>query len=343
VIIGVSPSIRRALALAERYARTRLPILVVGATGTGKEVLAQHIHERSGRSGMFVDVNCCALPRDMVESLLFGHRRGAFTGAVESSVGHVERSDGGTLFLDELTSLLPEAQGKLLRALDTGEVQPLGATAKRRVDLRVVSAVHDDIRRAIESGQFRRDLYQRVAGVVIELPPLAARPEDVVPLAEHFAALAGRRVEAGAQHVLLSYPWPGNVRELRLAIERAGELVQDGTLAPSAVAEAIGLGITSHATESAVGPGDRREGWLQICASQGWDEQRIIAALGIARSTLYRRLRALGLSLRAQRLAHPVANHVAPGPGVPGSNPVPHDAPPHVSRRPIESHIVSAV
>ena len=119
MIIGVSPAIRRALALAERYARTRLPILVVGATGTGKEVLAQHIHERSGRPGPLVDVNCCALPRDMVESLLFGHRRGAFTGALESSVGHVERSDGGTLFLDELGSLAAEAQGKLLRTLDT--------------------------------------------------------------------------------------------------------------------------------------------------------------------------------------------------------------------------------
>src|SRR5260370_22977292 len=129
--------IRRAVALAERYARTRLAVLLVGATGTGKELFAQHIHERSGRPGLLVDVNCCALPRDMVESLLFGHRRGAFTGAVDSTVGHVERSDGGTLFLDELTSLVPEAQGKLLRVLESGEMQPLGAAAKRPAAVRV--------------------------------------------------------------------------------------------------------------------------------------------------------------------------------------------------------------
>src|SRR5207245_3285289 len=115
MIVGVSSAIRRAVALAERYARTRLAVLIVGATGTGKELLAQHIHERSGRPGPLVDVNCCALPRDMVESLLFGHRRGAFTGAVDSTIGHLERSDGGTMFLDEVTSLAVEAQGKLLR------------------------------------------------------------------------------------------------------------------------------------------------------------------------------------------------------------------------------------
>src|SRR5436309_2895868 len=145
MIIGVSPAIRRAVVIAERYARTRLPILLVGATGTGKELFAQHIHERSGRPGPLVDVNCCALPRDMVESLLFGHRRGAFTGAVESTAGHIERSDGGTLFLDELMSLAPEAQGKLLRVLESGEMQPLGAAKKIRVDLRLVGAAQEDI------------------------------------------------------------------------------------------------------------------------------------------------------------------------------------------------------
>jgi len=221
MIVGVSPAIRRGLVVAERYARTRLPILLVGATGTGKELFAEHIHERSGRPGPLVDVNCCALPRDMVESLLFGHRRGAFTGAVDSTVGHVERSDGGTLFLDELASLVPDAQGKLLRVLESGETQPLGAATKRRVDLRVICAVQDDIWTALDAGRFRRDLFQRVAGVVIELPPLAARPEDIVPLAEHFANLQGRRLEGGVDSVLVNYPWPGNVRELRMAIERA--------------------------------------------------------------------------------------------------------------------------
>jgi len=304
VIVGVSPAIRRALVLAERYARTRLPILLVGPTGTGKELFAQHIHERSGRPGPLVDVNCCALPRDMVESLFVGHRRGAFTGAVESSIGHVQRSDGGTLFLDELASLTPEAQGKLLRVLETGEVQPLGAAAKRRVDLRVVSAAHDDIGRALESGRFRRDLYQRVAGVVIELPPLAARPEDVIPLAEHFACLQGRRLERGVEGVLVSYPWPGNVRELRMAIERAGELVEDGTLPPQAVAEAITLG--SLAPHMLGGGGVllntllTRDDLLAVLNRCDWNVERAALAVHVGRTTFFKRLRAVGISLRAK-------------------------------------------
>src|SRR3989442_1251533 len=216
MIVGVSPAIRRGLVVAERYARTRLPILLVGATGTGKELFAKHIHVLSGRPGQLVDVNCCALPRDMVESLLFGHRRGAFTGAVESTVGYVERSDGGTLFLDELQSLAFEAQGKLLRVLESGEVGRLGAGTTQRVDLRLVGAVQDDINDAVEGGRFRRDLFQRAAGVVIELAPLAARPEDVVPLAEHFAGLQGRRLEPGVEHRLLNYSWPRNGRERQL-------------------------------------------------------------------------------------------------------------------------------
>jgi transcriptional regulator with PAS, ATPase and Fis domain len=272
----------------------------VGATGTGKELFARHIHERSGRPGLLVDVNCCALPRDMVESLLFGHRRGAFTGAIDSAVGHLERSDGGTLFLDELASFALDAQGKLLRALDTGEVQPLGATNKRRVDLRVVSAVQDGFGGDIESGVFRRDLYQRVAGVVIELPPLTARLEDVVPLAEHFAAVSGRRLEPGVERVLQSYAWPGNVRELRLVIERAGELVENGTLPSAALAEAIALG---NANSKGPGPSfvRSRAEVLAVLQSSHRDVQRAAAALHVGRTTLFKELKALGISLRAER------------------------------------------
>jgi transcriptional regulator with PAS, ATPase and Fis domain len=300
VIVGASPAIRRALALAERYARTRLAVLLVGATGTGKELFAQHIHERSGRPGLLVDVNCCAIPRDMVESLLFGHRRGAFTGAIDSAVGHLERSDGGTLFLDELASLALDAQGKLLRALDTGDVQPLGATNKRRVDLRVVSAVQDGFGGDVESGVFRRDLYQRVAGVVIELPPLTARPEDVVPLAEHFAALGGRCLEGAAERVLLDYSWPGNVRELRLVIERAGELVENGTLPSAALAEAIALG-NAHSKTSGPPFVRSRAEVLTVLQSNQWDVQRAASALHVGRTTLFKELKALGISLRAER------------------------------------------
>lgn len=302
MIVGVSTAIRRALALAERYARTRLPVLLVGATGTGKELLAQHIHERSGRPGPLVDVNCCALPRDMVESLLFGHRRGAFTGAVEANVGHVERSDGGTLFLDELASLASEAQGKLLRVLETGEVQPLGATTKKRVDLRIVSTVQDDIHTLVESGRFRRDLFQRAAGLVIDLPPLVARKEDVMPLAQHFAGLQRQRLESGTESVLLAYPWPGNVRELRQVIERAGQLVTDGTLPSVALVEAIELGAADGQPSGPVARHRRaiceRVELISRCEAEGWDAARIARGLGIHRATLFRRLKRAGISLR---------------------------------------------
>lgn len=306
MIVGVSPAIRRALALAERYARTHLPVLLVGATGTGKELFAEHIHDRSGRPGPLVDINCGALPREMVESLLFGHRRGAFTGAVDSVVGHIERSDGGTLFLDELASLALDAQGKLLRVLETGAVQPLGASTKRRVDLRVVSAVQDDIGDALTSGRFRRDLFQRVAGVVIELPPLAARPEDVMPLAEHFARLGGQRLAPTAQRVLLNYAWPGNVRELRLAIERAGQLEANGSISASAVAEAIDLGWVA---ESAVArASDERARLFRVCEAHRWNAAGISRELGISRTTLHRRLREFGISLRETKKYHFVPN-----------------------------------
>src|SRR4029077_1753672 len=252
--------------------------------------------------GHLVDVNCAALPHDMVESLLFGHRRGAFTGAVDSKVGHVERSDGGTLFLDELESIAPDAQGKLLRVLETGQVQPLGAPAKRRVDLRVVSAVQDDIGEALSSGRFRRDLFQRVAGVVIGLPPLASRPEDVVPLAKYFADLACQHLDADAVRVLLNYPWPGNVRELRLAIERAGQLGANGNIAASAVAEAIELG--SVAQPMVAGLSEERTRLFRTCEAQQWNSVAIARTLGISRTTLHRRLRELGLSLRQGKKYH---------------------------------------
>jgi transcriptional regulator with GAF, ATPase, and Fis domain len=336
VIIGASPAIRRALALAERYARTHLPMLLVGATGTGKELFAQHIHERSGRPGPLVDVNCCALPRDMVESLLFGHRRGAFTGAVESTVGHIERSDGGTLFLDEFTSLLPEAQGKLLRVLEKSEVQPVGAAHKRRVDLRVVSAAQEDVWAAVNAGRLRSDLYQRVAGVVIELPPLGARPEDIVPLARHFASQQGKRLEAGVEGTLLAYSWPGNVRELRMVIERAAELVTDGMLPRSTIREAIELGtpsvrvvgllptkdsglwrddplatvtpaLVARDTTGVTGgdqgraDGHERARLVEACRAGGFHGERAAAIYGVSRATFFNRLRSQGLSLRVLR------------------------------------------
>jgi DNA-binding NtrC family response regulator len=315
-IIGTSLAIKRATELVERFAPTAMPILLIGATGTGKELFARHIHSASKRRGALIDVNCGALPHDMAESLLFGHRRGAFTGAVETVTGHLERADSGTLFLDEVLHLSLSSQVKLLRALETGEVQPLGAARKQRVDFRVVSAAQEDAPERLDGGTFRHDLFQRLAGVVIDLPLLADRTEDIVPLAEHFAAGQGQRLELGTTKVLEGHAWPGNVRELRLAIERAGCLVENGTLPPGAVRDAIALGmprgpLSDRRASDRRGRGaDRRRraaprrSWDDLmaqCAANGWDAGRVAESLGIARSTLYDRLRAAGISLRALR------------------------------------------
>ncbi len=295
MIVGRSAAMERAAGLAERYASTSLPILLVGETGTGKEVFAQHIHELSGRRGPLVDVNCCALPREMVESLLFGHSRGAFTGAVASVQGYVRRSHAGTLFLDELDSLGTEAQGKLLRVLETQTVEPLGGDKKQRLDLRVVGAAATDLELCART--FRTDLYQRLAGVVIHLPSLRHRLEDVIPLAEHFARQQGRRLDAGADRVLLSYEWPGNVRELRQVIERAGRLVQNGTLPAAELAEAIDLGhVRPRSRGASVSSASSTDDVLEQCRIHGWNVSAAARSLHISRATLYRRLATQGIS-----------------------------------------------
>jgi DNA-binding NtrC family response regulator len=303
VLVGESPAMRDALALVERFAPTAAPIVLVGPTGVGKEVLARHIHTLSGRKGRFVAVNCAALPREMAESLLFGHRRGAFSGAVESRRGHVEVAHQGTLLLDELLCLPADGQAKLLRALDTGAVQPLGEEEERLVDVRFLAAVQGTLPAALAAGGVRYDLFQRLAGAIISLPALAARQEDVVPLARYFAALGGRTLAAGAERVLLGYPWPGNVRELRQVVERAGVFAPNGTLSPAALAEAIRVGAPAlPGVHGGLPDGDDgfAERWrlLLACEANGCSGDAVARALGVHRATLFRRLKRAGLSLR---------------------------------------------
>ena len=287
--------------------------MLVGATGTGKELFARHIHRVSRRNGALVDVNCGALPQEIADSLLFGHRRGSFTGAVDTVIGHVERADRGTLFLDEVLHLTPQAQVKLLRVVETGEVQPLGSGQKRRVDFRLVSAAQDDTPDRLDHGLFRRDLFQRLAGVVIDLPLLVDRRDDIMPLARHFATLQQRNLEAGSDSVLLSHSWPGNVRELRLAIERAGCLVKNGTLPAEALRDAIALGLPrDRRTKRRVASQDRRatdptpvppglRHQLAVFESHGRDARRAAAELQISLSTFYARLKRAGVSMRSVR------------------------------------------
>jgi DNA-binding NtrC family response regulator len=299
MIVGRSKAIEEARELIERYAPTRLAILVTGPTGTGKELVAREIHRRSGRPGPLVDVNCAALPRDLAESLLFGHRRGAFTGARDAATGYVALADRGTLFLDELVSLPIDVQPKLLRVLETWQVPTLGADTKRAVEVRVVGAAQEGLLTAVRVGRFRRDLFQRLAGVVIDLPPLVERMEDVVPIAEHFAAGSGKTLEPGVASVLEHHSWPGNVRELRFVIERATYLVKNGSLSPAAVGEAIALG-----REAGGDQGTSLREVISAGVATGWNAGRMATALRIHRATLFRRLGHHGLTLRSLKESH---------------------------------------
>jgi two-component system NtrC family response regulator len=212
------------LAFLADLAPTDLPVLVEGESGTGKEVVARAVHEASGRAaGEFVPVNCGAIPMELHESELFGHSRGAYTGAAQEKPGLFEAAHGGTLFLDEIAEMDPRAQVKLLRVLESGEMRRLGEVRQRRVSVRVIAATNACVDDAVARGRFRRDLLFRLGAIRVWLPPLRERPADVLLLAHHFvrrAALPHPQLTPGAQMALLAHAWPGNVRELKFAIER---------------------------------------------------------------------------------------------------------------------------
>jgi len=219
-LVARSPAMKAVLREIESVAAQNVPVLLTGESGTGKELVATFIHERSPRrDGPLVRVACGAVPAGLFEAEFFGHVRGAFTGASGDRAGWFAEADGGTLFLDEVGTLPSDGQAKLLRALESGEVRPVGAEFTRRVDVRVVAATNEDLARRREEGSFRADLYYRLAGVPFELPPLRDRPEDIEALAAMFAA--PRAVANGGLELLKRYPWPGNVREMRNVIARA--------------------------------------------------------------------------------------------------------------------------
>ncbi len=233
-----SPAMRRFVELAKQVAPTPLPVLVRGETGSGKELAARALHEWSDRAGRpFVSINCAAIPESLVESELFGHRKGAFSGAVRDRAGRFVAANGGTLFLDEIGDMPLLAQAKLLRALQEGRFEPVGSDATVRVDVRVIAASHVDLEAAIRERRFREDLFYRLAAVPLTLPPLRERKEDIVALAEdrlrELAGASGRvpsQLSADARAHLLERPWPGNVRELLHTVERASVLAGAGPI-----------------------------------------------------------------------------------------------------------------
>ena len=227
-IIGKSKAIKEVMELVRKVAPEDTTVLLQGETGTGKELVARAIHKLSPRkNGPYVVVNCAAIPENLLESELFGHRKGAFTGALKDKKGRIEIADGGTLFLDEIGSLSPSLQAKLLRFLETKEIQPLGSEETLRVNVRVIAATNQDLRKKVEEGNFREDLFYRLNVFPIYIPPLRERKEDIPLLANYFLKIYSKKmnkkiekIEDGAMELLLKYSWPGNVRELENVIER---------------------------------------------------------------------------------------------------------------------------
>jgi DNA-binding NtrC family response regulator len=319
-LIGDSAPLREVVRVVRRAAPTDATVLVTGESGTGKELVARALHDESRRrAAPFVALNCSALPGELVERELFGHVRGAFTGADRDAEGLFEAADGGTLFLDEVGDLAPAAQAKLLRALEERTITRLGSTKPVEVDVRVVAATNRPLDQMTASGAFREDLLYRLQVIALRLPPLRDRREDVMPLALHFLAhFAGRYgrpilgFSDGARRLLLSYGWPGNVRELRNAVERAavmaeGERVEAGDLPPQlaesrAPVDPVDAALAdlpfAEARERAVDAWERR--FLAAALERrGGNVSATARALDLHRQSLQKRLRALGLAREA--------------------------------------------
>ncbi len=309
-LLGEAQSFLAARSLAERVAPSDLPVLVTGENGTGKELFARFVHERSRRSGRpFVPINCGALPEALAESLLFGHVKGAFTSAHRDHEGVFGQADGGTLFLDEIGDLPLPLQVKLLRALESGEVLPLGAERATRVDVRIVSATNRPLPELLQAGRFREDLYWRLRGVQLPLPALRERLADLPLLGGHFLARARalspaaprKHLSDGALEAMARHPWPGNLRELRHELQRATVLTGD-----RASLEPEDLSFFSEPTPSRPPQGGstlaeklealERAELQRALAEHGGNRTHAAAALGLSRQGLLKKLERLGLA-----------------------------------------------
>ena len=310
-LVGRSLRLKAVVQAIGRAAKLDAPVLILGPSGAGKELVASELHRLSGRAGRFIPVNCAALPEQLAESELFGHEKGAFTGAARASAGLFAEADGGTIFLDEIGEMPPTLQAKLLRTLATGEVRPVGATELSHVDTRVVAATNVDLEKAIDEGGFRGDLFSRLIAVVIRVPGLAERKEDVLALAEHFLAEAspGTTLTSDAMEALLLYRWRFNVRELKQTIEVAAASVR-GTL------DLVDLPERFHAPfrgrhddgparesalplELAVPPGTRpdAEGLLRVATELSGNVSRIAEYFGRSRRQIHRWAEQHGIDL----------------------------------------------
>jgi DNA-binding NtrC family response regulator len=301
-IVAVSRAMQQVVRDATQLASTDSTVLITGESGTGKELVARRLYQHGPRrGGKFVPVNCGALPETILESELFGHRKGAFTGATTDRKGLLEEAHGGVLFLDEIGEMPASMQVRLLRFLQGGEVRRVGESMTRRVDVRLVAATHRSLEDEVAAGRFRHDFYYRINVMGIRIPPLRERPEDIPPLAEHFLkrmALRLRRPVTGftpaARDLLTSYAWPGNVRELANAIERAtnlasGQVITEAEL-PAALTVASIPPMLPRALSHASGASER-DRLLAALESSHWNQRRAAEQLGMSRTTLWRKMR----------------------------------------------------
>jgi DNA-binding NtrC family response regulator len=324
-LVGASAAFVEVMKLVGRVASTSLPVLITGESGTGKEVVARAIHQRSSRAEMpFVAVNCGAVPAELIESELFGHVKGSFTGAHADRRGLLQEADGGTILLDEITETTPAFQVKLLRALQEGEIRRVGSNHTSKVDVRVIAASNRDVERETSEGRFRQDLFYRLNAVTIYLPPLRERREDIIQLARHFAARAQPpdcppiSFSRAALQALTAYDWPGNIRELENAVIRAVALC-DQVVRPEdlpervrdalAAAEAHGqAGVEGQEEEEGVRPAGSARGEEMLTLSElegrhvarvlahvGGNKQAAARVLGIDRTTLQRMIKRHGI------------------------------------------------
>ena len=300
--VGASRSVQELFRLVSRAAQTRHPVLITGESGTGKELVARAVHGASGR-GRFVAFNCGAFPENLIESELFGHEKGSFTGADRAKPGLLEMADAGTAFLDEIGELPLSLQPKLLRALEQGEIRRVGATAGRTLDIRIIAAANRDMEEEVRVGRFREDLYWRLNVLHVHIAPLRERPSDIPLLAEHFLAASNREHPAAPQRIsneamalLAVYPWPGNVRELRNAIQRAAVLTSRHELGPEDLPERIQeagkvAGLIAGASHRHVSLRDlERQYVIEVLRQADGNKTRAAEILGLDRKTLYRKL-----------------------------------------------------
>jgi transcriptional regulator with GAF, ATPase, and Fis domain len=311
-IIGNSPALESVLAKVERVAPTDSTVLVLGETGTGKELIAHAIHNVSPRCGRpFINLNCAAIPFDLLESELFGHEKGAFTGAIAQKMGRFEMADKGTLFLDEIGDIPLALQPKLLRVLQEQEFERLGSGRTHRINIRLVAATHRDLAEMVRRNEFRSDLYYRLNVFPVVLPPLRERRQDIPELVSHFVGLFARRVGKHINHIpnetlgaLIAYSWPGNVRELQNLIERAVILSNNGVLPnplpisdknPVRVMVAPALSTFSDSTRALILRALQAAGWI-IGGPDG-----AAARLGLKRTTLIAKMKKLGIYRTALR------------------------------------------